>query len=169
MVGLMVRYYPCQNRVNYSPKTKCLMIILNYIFYMLHFQWNMISLPSFKNNISATFITGFIGIFFWVVIIKSPNQTNQPPLDNHQSSSKQNFLIAVNGATFKELLKNYYQFQFQFERHSLPVLNPEDHSLYYISTSKQSCNEKSSKILGEGRWYSIHDFLATFGVNDRPI
>ena len=103
MVGLMVRYYPCQNRVNYSPKTKWL-IILNYIFYMLHFQWNMISLPSFKNNISATFITGFIGIFFWVVIIKSPNQTNQPSLDNHQSSLKQNFLIAVNGATFKELL-----------------------------------------------------------------
>ena len=23
--------------------------------------------------------------------------------------------------------------------------------------------------LGEGRWYWIHDFVATFGVNDRPI
>ena len=36
-------------------------------------------------------------------------------------------------------------------------------------TSRQSCNEDSSKILGEGRWYWIHDFVATFGVNDRPI
>ena len=33
----------------------------------------------------------------------------------------------------------------------------------------QSCNEGSSKNLGEGRWYWIHDFVATFGVNDRPI
>ena len=37
------------------------------------------------------------------------------------------------------------------------------------SAKKQSCNEDSSKILGEGRWYWIHDFVATFGVNGRPI
>jgi len=30
----------------------------------------------------------------------------------------------------------------------------------------QSCNEESSKISGEG-W--IHDFVASFGVNNRPI
>ena len=36
-------------------------------------------------------------------------------------------------------------------------------------TTIQSCNEDSLKILGEGRWYWIHDFVATFGVNDRPI
>ena len=41
----------------------------------------------------------------------------------------------------------------------LPLQVPDD----------QSCNEDSSKILGEGRWYWIHDFVATFGVNDRPI
>ena len=34
---------------------------------------------------------------------------------------------------------------------------------------QQSCNEDSSKIIGEGRWYWIHDFVATFGLNDRPI
>ena len=34
---------------------------------------------------------------------------------------------------------------------------------------EQSCNEDSSKILGVGCWYWIHDFVATFGVNDRPI
>ena len=33
----------------------------------------------------------------------------------------------------------------------------------------QSCNETSSKILGEGCWYWMHDFVATFRVNDRPI
>ena len=33
----------------------------------------------------------------------------------------------------------------------------------------QSYNEDSSKILGEGRWYWIHDYVATFGVNDMPI
>ena len=33
----------------------------------------------------------------------------------------------------------------------------------------QSCNEDSSKILEEGRWYWIHDFVATFRVNDRSI
>ena len=33
----------------------------------------------------------------------------------------------------------------------------------------QGCNEDSSKILGEGRRYWIHDFVATFRVNDRPI
>ena len=33
----------------------------------------------------------------------------------------------------------------------------------------QSCNEDCSKILGEGHLYWIHDFLATFEVNDRPI
>ena len=27
----------------------------------------------------------------------------------------------------------------------------------------------SSKIWGEGRWYWIHDFVSTFGVNNRPI
>ena len=33
----------------------------------------------------------------------------------------------------------------------------------------QSCNEDSSKILGEGRWYWIHDFVVTFGENNKPI
>ena len=33
----------------------------------------------------------------------------------------------------------------------------------------QTCNEDLSKILGEGRWHWIQDFIATFGVNDRPI
>ena len=33
----------------------------------------------------------------------------------------------------------------------------------------QSCNEDSSKLLGKGHWYWIHDFVATIGVNDRPI
>ena len=33
----------------------------------------------------------------------------------------------------------------------------------------QSCNEDSSKILVEGRWYWIHDFVPTYRVNDRPI
>ena len=33
----------------------------------------------------------------------------------------------------------------------------------------QSCNEDSSKILGEGLWYWIHDFVASFGLNNRPI
>ena len=37
------------------------------------------------------------------------------------------------------------------------------------SLTEQSCNEESSKILGEGRWYWIHDFVATFRVNNRPI
>ena len=35
--------------------------------------------------------------------------------------------------------------------------------------ANQSCNEDSLKILGEGRWYWIHDFVATFEVNNRPI
>ena len=34
---------------------------------------------------------------------------------------------------------------------------------------EQNCNEDSSKMLGEGCWYWIHDFVATFGVNDWPI
>ena len=33
----------------------------------------------------------------------------------------------------------------------------------------QSCNETSSKILGEGCWNWMHDFVATFRVNDRPL
>ena len=33
----------------------------------------------------------------------------------------------------------------------------------------QSCNKDSSKVLGGGRWYWFHDFVATFGVNERPI
>ena len=33
----------------------------------------------------------------------------------------------------------------------------------------QSCTKESSKILGEGHWYWINDFVATFGVNDLPI
>ena len=42
----------------------------------------------------------------------------------------------------------------------------------FLNTSiecNQSCSEDSLKILGEGRWYLIHDFLASLGVNDRPI
>ena len=35
--------------------------------------------------------------------------------------------------------------------------------------ARQSCNEDSSKSFGEGCWYWIHDFVATFGVNYRPI
>ena len=35
--------------------------------------------------------------------------------------------------------------------------------------TRQCCNEDSSKILGEGHWYWIYDFVATFGENDRPI
>ena len=34
----------------------------------------------------------------------------------------------------------------------------------FYGLAQQSCNEDSSKILGEGRWYWIHDFGATFGV-----
>ena len=44
-----------------------------------------------------------------------------------------------------------------------PSQPPSGHTL------QQSCNEESSKILGEGCWYGIHDFVATFRVNDRPI
>ena len=33
----------------------------------------------------------------------------------------------------------------------------------------QSCNEDSSKVSGEGRRYWIHDFVATYRVNKRPI
>ena len=36
-------------------------------------------------------------------------------------------------------------------------------------TAQQSCIEDSLKILGEGWWYWINDFVATFGVKDRPI
>ena len=39
---------------------------------------------------------------------------------------------------------------------------PEPHS-------GQSCNEDFYKILGKGYWYRIHDFIANFRVNDRPI
>ena len=33
----------------------------------------------------------------------------------------------------------------------------------------QSGNEDSSKFFGDGYWYLIHDFVSTFGVNNRPI
>ena len=33
----------------------------------------------------------------------------------------------------------------------------------------QSCNKDSSKILGEGRWYWFHDFVATFRVHNRSF
>ena len=40
-----------------------------------------------------------------------------------------------------------------------------------VRPRSQSCNEDSSKVLGEGCWcwYWIHDFGATLEVNDRPI
>ena len=50
------------------------------------------------------------------------------------------------------------------------------HTLILLLRSKknkllltQSCNEDSSMILGEGCLYWVHDFVATFGVNARPI
>ena len=39
----------------------------------------------------------------------------------------------------------------------------------YFSNQQDRVNEDSSKILGEGCWYWIHDFVATFEVNDLPI
>ena len=33
----------------------------------------------------------------------------------------------------------------------------------------QGCNKDFSKILGEGHWCWIHDFVVIFGVNNRPI
>ena len=38
-----------------------------------------------------------------------------------------------------------------------------------VSTTQQSCNKDSLMILGEGRCYWIHVFVATFGVKDRLI
>ena len=46
-----------------------------------------------------------------------------------------------------------------------------DHQRVWSSELEQdqNCNEDSSKILGVGRRYWIHDFVANFGVSDRPI
>ena len=45
----------------------------------------------------------------------------------------------------------------------------QDQKLDTTNSSAQSCNEDASKIFGEGHWYWIHDFVATFKVNNRPI
>ena len=42
-------------------------------------------------------------------------------------------------------------------------------TLLAMTSPWQSCNEDSSKILGEACWYRINDFVATFGTNDKPI
>ena len=52
---------------------------------------------------------------------------------------------------------------------TLPFLTIHDDTSQENNHEEQSCNEDSSKILMDGRWYWTHDFLATSGVNDRPI
>ena len=41
-------------------------------------------------------------------------------------------------------------------------------TIWYV-TLEPELQRRSSKIFWEDQWYWIHDFVATFGVNERPI
>ena len=57
----------------------------------------------------------------------------------------------------------------QLTTYSTPPCLPMCSQLSSPLHRNQSCNGVSLMIFGEGRWYWIHDYVATFGVNDRLI